>query len=170
MRAATSILTLAIVLTAGLVAGPVSAGEFRAQADLEHVGKQAVEPPGEGVEKLLHGAMTGAVSSETTPQLAGATDQKSWTAVVPVDGTPMVVGHEVMQATDGSVLYIRFEGIPSAAAADGKGRGSWEIVAGTGAFEGASGSGDYVYIADESGGVKTFEGELTREATASTAE
>lgn len=170
MRFPTSTLTLAIVLAAGFMAGPASAGEFRAEADLEHVGMRPVEPPGGGVKKLLHGAMTGRVSSETTPQLAGAIDQKSWTAVIPASGTPKLVGHEAMRTADGSVLTLRFEGVPSAATEDGKGRGTWEVLAGTGAFEGASGHGDYVYIANESGGVKIFEGELTREATAAATE
>jgi hypothetical protein len=160
MQTAKRFIAFAALAMQMLFAAAASADDFHMRADLEHVGKRAVDIPEKGVKKMFQGLMVGDVSSKTTPRLAGATDVKSWAAVVPAAGKPTVVGHETIRAPDGSQLYVRFVGIPSSAAEDGKGRGTWSILGGTGAFKGATGAGEYVYISNDAGGIKTFTGEL----------
>lgn len=161
MQTATSITrgVAAAILLAGL-ALPAAAENFRVQIDLEHVGKHAISVEHVGVDKIIHGTMTGGVTSASNGSLAGATDLKAWTVVIPIEGRPNLVGTDSLRTGNGSVLHVRYEGVPSFATKDGIGYGTWAVLGGTGEFADVSGGGEFTYRSTDTGGVKVFEGEL----------
>lgn len=156
----TGISVAALVLLTQL-AIPATAEEFHARIQLEHVGKHAVPVNEPAVKKLVHGAMTGTVTSDTHTAMSPARDLKTWTVVITEDGGPTLVGTDTMTTADGSMIHVRYQGVPSFATDDGIARGTWSVLGGSGRYAQAAGDGEFRYRATDSGGVKTLTGELT---------
>jgi hypothetical protein len=145
-----------------LMIGPASAGEFRAEMTLKPIDIRDVETSAADVKRIVLAVLAGTVSSETTPQISGATNIMHATSVAPKDGTPKVFGHEALRTPDGSMLYLHFEGVPSRATVDKVGFGTWSVLEGTGALSGATGQGEYTFrfVSQEVGALMIFEGNL----------
>jgi hypothetical protein len=71
-------------------------------------------------------------------------------------------GTSTLTAADGSTLTIGFDGdfVPGPGPQDASFSGTWEVLSGTGRFEGASGGGSYGGSASGSAGVLHMQGTL----------
>ncbi len=144
---ATAVAFAAHLAAAGL--SPAAAGQeekLHGEAELRSILVEELEIGG---SKAFLGVDEATFSNDKGKALKEARYQVFWLFFPDASGTNKVTGYKIFTMPDGSTVMGRFESTEtSSQSSDGKSRGTWKLLHGTGAYEGVSGSGTYVYTAE----------------------
>lgn len=136
----------AMVLASALPASAGETEEIHGEAELKSILVDEMKVGGNPGAKVFIGVDEASFSNERGRALTDARYQVFWLFFPDASGADKVVGYKIFTMPDESSVLARFESTKtSSQSSDGKSRGKWTLLGGTGAYEGVTGSGTYVY-------------------------